>query len=188
MTKQIFYSLYISMLFINNLPAQIPGLEWVKKFGALGNNTEGAVATDQNENVIIGGKSGNSVFISKYDPVGNLLWTRESKGASVSQVIAIKTDATNNIIVAGGYRYPIIFYADTLPNQGSWDIFLLKYDPSGNLLWTWHEGMEGHDNCWSIAIDSKQNIVLAGGFQSASILWANDTLTNASTIQKNSRR
>lgn len=180
MTKQILISLFISMLFLNNSPAQIPGWEWVKKFGTFGNDNEGSVAIDREDNVIIGGKIGNHVFISKYDPSGNLIWTRESSGASVSQVSAIKTDAENNIIVAGAYyNSTIVFDTVSLPNQGSWDMFLLKYDINGNLRWAQRAGMEGHDNCWSIAIDSKQDIVLTGGFQSAAIMYDNDTLTNA---------
>ena len=182
MTKQILFSLFISGLLINNSPAQIPGWEWVKSLGAFGNETEGAVASDLEENVILGGKAQNGVFISKYDPSGNLIWTRESKGASVGVVTAIKTDAANNIIVAGGYRNStILFGTETLPNLGSWDMFLIKYDTDGNLVWAKRVGMEGHDNCWGLAIDSKQDIVLTGGFQSDSILFANDTLINAGT-------
>ncbi len=46
--------------------------------------------------------------------------------------------------------------------QGSQDVVLSKYDSAGNLQWTKLLGSSGNANAYSLAIDSNNNVIIAG--------------------------
>lgn len=76
----------------------------------------------------------NGAFISKYDPNGNVLWTRlftAQEASGDTRAMAVTLDATG-VYMAGET-------SGTLPGQtfsGSLDVFVRKYDFSGNEMWT----------------------------------------------------
>ena len=84
------------------------------------------------------------VFLYKYNPDGSLVWTRTWDGDSpksvdeYADIIAIDNDG--NIFITGAFTGPVDF--DPGPgvteheSLGEYDIFLSKFDPDGNLLWT----------------------------------------------------
>ncbi len=76
----------------------------------------------------------NGAFISKYDPNGNVLWTRlftAQEAFGDTRAMAVSLDATG-VYMAGST-------SGTLPGQkfsGTLDIFVRKYDFNGNEMWT----------------------------------------------------
>ncbi|MFH1005315.1 MAG: T9SS type A sorting domain-containing protein, partial [Bacteroidota bacterium] len=91
-------------------------------------------------------------------------------------------DANGNILVAGYfYSSSIIFGSTTLTNAGSntRDMFLAKYDASGNVLWAKSAGGSSFDEAYSVSTDANGNILVAGNFRSPTISFASTTLTKA---------
>lgn len=100
-------------------------------------------------------------------------------GTSSEFVKSIKLDRQGNIIMVGNY-FSIDFQIDTaqLLSLGSQDIFIVKLNPSGNLLWAKSIGGTNSDINSSTSIDSQGNIYVTGYFMSDSILIDNLILYN----------
>jgi len=110
---------------------------------------------------------GNDMFLVKYDSSGNVLWAK-SAGSQVDDYgIADATDAAGNVYVTGRYRAtPFILGPDTLIYSGGIgdDIFLAKYDSSGNVLWAKNAVGMGADENTGIATDASGNVYITGYF------------------------
>ena len=130
-------------------------------------------------------------FIAKYDANGNVLWAksagmsgkyRDDIGTSVS------ADANGNVFVTGYFRSPsITFDSTTLINAGGvsmsglFDLFIVKYDSNGNILWAKSEGGDSDDFGSSISADPTGNVFITGKFGSSSITFGSNILTNSSS-------
>jgi hypothetical protein len=99
-------------------------------------------------------------FVAKYDSAGNLLWTRLLGTTGNDDAFGVATDGTNVYVTGtttGGFP--------TFTNAGPNDIFLAKYDTSGNLVTGWpvQFGTAQDDHVNAITIDGSGNLYIAGG-------------------------
>jgi uncharacterized delta-60 repeat protein len=139
---------------------------WVARYNGPGNNEDVAyaLAMDSNDNIYVTGKSYGSdpdayrdYATIKYGPDSNEpVWVARyngpGSGRDVAYVIAI--DSNDNIYVTGH-------------SQGSataWDYATIKYGPDSNEpIWVArYDGTANEDVAYAIAIDSKDNIYVAG--------------------------
>ena len=191
--KLKFVFLYFVLIFsIENLYSQSNWL-WAKSSQTFGNgirNNCASVATDANGNVIVTGNFHNSsikfgsitlvnasssgitndFFLTKYDSSGNVLWAKRAGGINYEEGRGVSTDSNGNIFVTGFfYSATIIFGSDTLTNslpQGGSEIFIVKYDPNGNVLWAKSVQGVSSDYGWSVSADPSGNVFLTGEFNS----------------------
>src|SRR2546426_439575 len=101
-------------------------------------------------------------FLRKYDASGNVLWTRQFGSSDFDQADNVAVDAS------GAYVAGVT--AGAFPGQtsaGSADAFVIKYDTSGNDLWTRQFGSSTYDLAWGMALDASGAYV-AGGTAGAS--------------------
>jgi len=120
------------------------------------------------------------IFLVKYDSSGNVLWARSAGGTSSDIGYGISTDRSGNVYVTGVFYSPSITFASyTLTNAGSDDIFIAKYDSSGNVLWAKSTGGNSSDEGYSIATDALANVYITGYYESLTITFGSYTLTNA---------
>ena len=134
---------------------------WAKSFGNLPTYIANAagVATDSNNNVIVtgttnmqGGWIGDYCTV-KYDSDGNYLWAKFYYTGTGEEATGVAIDSNNNIIVTGA----------TGVNRGTSDsYFTIKYDPSGNVLWSKTYDTGGNDMARGVAADSQNNIIVTG--------------------------
>ncbi len=105
-------------------------------------------------------------------------WGRSSAGSVGGNAgYRVATDNEGNVYMTGYYVSSyIVFGADTLEDAGNGDLFLVKYDASGNLIWTRWAGGTGVDMPEGITLDKKGNIYLTGGSHSPYIVFGNDTV------------
>lgn len=103
-------------------------------------------------------------FIVKYDQFGNVVWAQSAGGNDYDEGYGITTDADGNIYVTGEFVSPsITFGSFTLADSES--MFIVKYDPTGNVLWAKKEGgNNGYDIGFSIAVDSDQKFICCWRF------------------------
>jgi tetratricopeptide (TPR) repeat protein len=99
------------------------------------------------------GAGDNDAFLLKYDTSGNLLWYKTWGGSGSDYGEGISLDASGNAFITGDTRSY---------GAGNYDVFFLKYDSSGNLLWykTW--GGSDNDRGYGIAVDSSGNAFITG--------------------------
>lgn len=127
--------------------------------------------------------NGNAVFVAKFDDAGNVVWAKNSNGLGIidkGQSLAIDKD--KNIYVTGWFSgNQIVFDTYTLTNTGSngyYDVFVVKYDSTGNVLWAKSAGGNTSDYGNSIDVDNNGNSYLTGQFNS-SISFGTYTLVNS---------
>jgi ribosomal protein S11 len=176
--------------------AQTPSFQWAKSAGGTNNDEANSITTDANGNVYITGRFQSPTitfgittltkvgafdfFITKYDANGNVVWAKSAGGANDDVGQSITTDNNGNVYVTGYFYSPTItFGTTTLTNSSNADdIFLVKYDANGNVLWAKSEGGTGYEDGKSIATDPNGNVFLTGNFSSSSITFGTTTLTN----------
>ncbi|MFM2208207.1 MAG: hypothetical protein RL213_2182 [Bacteroidota bacterium] len=136
---------------------------WTDSYASAGDNTDRyySVAPLSGGFVAVGYsvKQGNyrDFLTVRTDASGNVLWSKSKNGAGSGNDVAqfVVTDASNNVYVAG--------YTDGGNSQD--DIYLLKYDINGNLLWdtTWNNPVAFQDDVpTDMAIDASGNIFICG--------------------------
>jgi len=131
-----------------------------------------------------GSSSSQDIFVVKYDALGNVLWAKRAGGTDSEKGYGIATDLNGNVFVTGYFQSTsVVFGATTLVNTAgaSFDIFVAKYDPSGNVLWAKSAGGTNWDYGQNVSDDAFGNVFVTGYFRSSSITFGGTTLTNAST-------
>ncbi|MES2679656.1 MAG: SBBP repeat-containing protein [Bacteroidota bacterium] len=174
---------------------------WAKSAGGTDSDVGRSVSIDSNGNAFVTGytrspmlaigayslsnaNSGQNVLIAKYDPNGTVLWAKSVGGTNAAfwgQGTSISADVNGNTLVGGFFlNSSITFGTYTLTNAGSHDLFIVKFDPNGTVLWAKSAGGTMGDISAAISSDANGNAFLTGTFQSASIVFGTYTLTNAS--------
>ncbi len=116
---------------------------WTRQIGSSGGDYAQAVATDAAGNVYVAGyTTGNldtgvsaglkDLFLVKYDASGSKQWTRQLGTSRNDEARAVTVDANGAIYVAGLTYGPL---AGTNSQVGDADMFLARYDASGNRVW-----------------------------------------------------
>lgn len=129
----------------------------------------------------------DDAFITKHDNSGNLLWSKRAGGPDVDLARCISTDASGNVLVAGVFYSPSISFGSvTLFRSGTSntipDIFLVKYDALGNVLWAKKAGGTSLDYVNGLCVDLSGNIFMTGYFRGNSISFGTASLTNNSLL------
>jgi hypothetical protein len=121
---------------------------------------------------------GSDIFVAKLDPGGNTIWTRQFamrndpfEGVAEQKLtrVSLAVDGQGNTLLAGHYRGEVDFGGTTRASNGELDMFLVKLDVDGELLWSGSFG-DGELQClWddcatALAIDRDQFVILGGGF------------------------
>jgi hypothetical protein len=155
-----------------------------------------SVCTDTNGNILVSGSfksstitfgsytlinAGNAdVFLVKYDNSGNDIWAKSAGGTSDDSGESIFADENGNVFVSGYFKSSTITFGSyTLTNAGNADLFIIKYDNSGNVLWTKSAGGGYDDNGESVCVDTNGNVFVSGYFKSSIITFGSYSLTNA---------
>jgi hypothetical protein len=121
------------------------------------------------------------MFIIKITPMGIINWVKGSENIS-NYAINVIVDSSDNVYLSGSFIYSMTFGVTTITSSGSADLFIVKYDSSGNEVWVMREGGAGYDASESIAIDASGNIFVTGWFTAPSITFGATTLTNTSFV------
>ncbi|MEA5549740.1 Calx-beta domain-containing protein [Anabaena cylindrica UHCC 0172] len=140
-------------------------LLWKRQFGTNLDDEANSLATDNNGNIYIygnvgtniGGSISTDVFLAKYSSSGNSLWTKQVGTTFADEAGGIRTDNNGNVYIAGSTSGNIAG-----DNQGAKDVFVIKYDTLGNLLWSEQFGSSGDDVSRDIAVDNNQRIYVVG--------------------------
>jgi hypothetical protein len=169
------YSPQSSPVFVDKY-SSTGSLLWTHQFGAAAGDMANSVTTDMANNVYVASilESGPNPgpTVQKYDPAGNLVWTRQiAPGDLLGDATVVAVDKSKNVYVAGTTSQSLFApNADTTVDWG--DVFVAKYDPSGNLIWGRQFGTDGIDEPNRLAIDDTGNVALTG------ILDANSSGSN----------
>jgi hypothetical protein len=109
-----------------------------------------------------------NVFFAKYDNSGNYVFAKKLGGLGFGYGNDLALDASGNIFVTGYFQNTWDFDPGVgvvnLASAGANDIFLAKYDNSGNYLFADRMGGTQDDYATSLAIDASSNAYITGMF------------------------
>ena len=129
------------------------------------------IAVDAAGNAYIAGKtSAGHAFVLKLSADGStIVYNATLAGSSADAVTAIAVDSAGNAFVAGQTTspdFPVTAGAFQQQLKGTRNNFLVRLDPSGNVLSSTYFGGSGSDNPSGIAMDGAGNIDLVGSTSS----------------------
>ena len=170
-----------------------PAVQWAKSAGGVSYDYSFGLAADAAGNSFLVGEfretsnfsplaltnafaDTSDMYLVKYDPAGNPVWARRAGGISTDSAKAVAVDSSGNVYVAGDFSGTASFGTNVFTSSGTEDMFLLKYDPAGNLLWARKGGGSGHDFGLGLAAGSNYCYV-AGTYQNVAAFSG----TNVST-------
>ena len=173
-------------------------LKWAKIAGGINDDYAYGITTDAIGNVYLVGTFLSptmyfdtntitnagfcNILIAKYDPSGNIIWAKCAGGNSWDSGNSIASDENDNIYITGNYSSPVItFDSITLTNAGSENIFISKYNTSGNVIWARSAGGNLYDSGNGITLDTYKNIIITGNFSSHIITFGSFILNNIFT-------
>lgn len=124
----------------------------------------------------------NDLFVAKYNSTGNVQWAKQSNTSD--QNIASNTGngiCVNNsgVFITGSFQSDIAFDGISLTSNASDEMFLAKYDFSGNVIWAQKTITTGNYFCKGSAIysDNNGNIYIGGKFYGVTD-FGNQSLTS----------
>jgi hypothetical protein len=125
-----------------------------------GNNTFRAITGDALGNLYVVGSSQNGVsgLFSKYDTVGNLIWSRDFQvPGGANDLSDVSVDRLGNIFISGHTGGDL-----GGPNLGITDAFVQKRNAEGEVVWTRQFGGSGLDYAPAVLADGTGNVIVAG--------------------------
>ena len=105
------------------------------------------------------------IFLAKFTPGGSIDWLRSGGSATGDDVsTSIDIDAEGSIFIAGYFSGTAFFSNKKLKSAGSDDVFLVKYNEAGDVIWAKQTGGQGNEHARALIIDDSGNIYVAGEF------------------------
>ncbi|WP_437782006.1 hypothetical protein [Sorangium sp. So ce1097] len=93
-------------------------------------------------------------------------WARGFGGPGPDTSLSIASDAYGDYYVAGSFTGTVDFGTGPLTSAGQSDIFLLKLDAAGSVLWSHRFGTENYEDGAVLTVDENGNVLLAGRYNS----------------------
>ncbi len=117
-------------------------------------NTPSAAGTNE---IVAAGY--NDTFLAKYNNNGYFHWARRAGGLGSTSVSFRITVNNFDVYIAGfftgivNFNNPSESGSNEIVSLGDMDVFLAKYNSSGNFQWARRAGSAGLDEAWGIAVD-----------------------------------
>ncbi len=161
-------------------------LVWAKGLSGRNNDHGYSIKVDASENIYLTGDfietvdfdpgSGTTnltsnghwdAFFAKYNAGGELVWVKSAGGSWIDRGSAITVDAGGNVLATGQFDGTVDFDpgSDAGNISGESDIFMVKYDSGGDLVWAKGIGAGHLDEGKGITVDAGGNVYLTGYFR-----------------------
>ena len=154
---------------------------WSRHFGsALAVHAGNGVACDGSGNVLVTGSFENSIdlgagwttsfahkdmFVAKYSPAGDYLWSRLAGGLFDDAGRGIAVDTSGKVVVTGTFQAAVNFGAGSLTSAGRTDIFVARYAGDGTPLGAQRFGGADFDAGNAVAVDAGGRPVVTGCYR-----------------------
>lgn len=194
--RSFLWSLFLCLIF-SQTKAQ--HFDWAESIGGLGLDVGRAVTTDQQGNVfVVGNFTGGAhiadtfltgygsmeTFVAKFTSEGDFLWARVISGPLEDMARGVVTDYEGNAYVVGHFTDTVTFAVTPTGNvaaksAGGQDVFVVKYDANGNLIWKLTGGGSGNDTATDIdQYRWSGKLYISGGFENRASFGTATILSN----------
>lgn len=125
----------------------------------------------------------HNMFVAKLDSNGNTMWAYNAGTIYQNSTIAnaVSVDSNGNVYVGGSFPNTISFGNINLNSNAGAQLFLVKYNASGTVLWAKTSGYitNGYTTIRTIDTDENNNVYVGGLTFATTIDFTNNiTLTN----------
>lgn len=190
------------LIIVSRFNAQSPWV-WARSISSPDYETARCITTDPSGNIFAAGRftgpslkvgtftltnifaTRDDIFLAKYDPNGNAIWAKSFGGMEHEDIHDIAIDSIGNCTILGEFASPYIGFGSfgffNSGPSGTRDIFLVKLDSVGNVIWATTYGGNGEDYGFSFDTDTDGNIFFTGSFSSSSIALGTFTLNPTSS-------
>lgn len=133
-------------------------------------STANATVVDASGNVYMLGNStgdiGNQlnqgsqdVYLTKYDSAGKTIWSQLVGSAGSASGMSMALNPSGGVVVVGSTTAPL---STTAISNGKDDSFAIKYDGSGNQVWTAQIPTLNANSANAVSVDSSGNVYIGG--------------------------
>jgi uncharacterized delta-60 repeat protein len=132
---------------------------WAKTYGGIYSDYAYSVQQTSDGGYILAGGTyylgagSYDIFLIKTDADGNIIWAKTYGGTGWDYAFSVQQTSDGGYIVAG---------LTTSFGAGSWDIFLIKTDANGNIIWAKTYGGTIYDGAYSVQQTSDGGYIVAG--------------------------
>ena len=107
----------------------------------------------------------HDIALVKLTAQGDLVWVRQFGSTEADMSLAMATDDSGSVVVAGSFTGSIDLGSGPLTSHGQNDYYLAKYAGDGRLLWAQAVGSSDFDSYFaSLAVDGSGQIYFTGSF------------------------
>jgi hypothetical protein len=178
--------------------------QWAFNIGGTGSERGHSVTVDASSNVYVTGyfngsnvdfdpststtndlssNGGTDIFVAKYNSSGDYQWAFNIGGTSNDQGYGIALDASSNVYVTGWFQGSTVDFdpsasINDISSNGSHDIYIAKYNSSGDYQWAFNLGGTATDVGNSVAVDASSNVYITGRFNSLNAEFDPSASTN----------
>ncbi|MBW2456970.1 MAG: hypothetical protein JRI68_20820 [Deltaproteobacteria bacterium] len=153
--------------------------DWSSRFGGSLNQHGRAVAVDSADaipatghfqgTVDFGGSTfdaggDHNIYLARFGSSGNHLFSQQFGDGSHQYGYDVAIDGQDNMIVVGELHGDTNFGGGVLPDGGSGDAFVAKFDSAGTHLWSQRYGDGSDQQAHGVATDAAGNVYLTGFF------------------------
>jgi uncharacterized delta-60 repeat protein len=170
LSQKCFLGLFIAWAALSARADQPPEILYASSPLTSSSLTANASVCDAAGNLYVTG-DGGAIYLTKYDPSGNVLWTRSSGGSGA----ALTLDGAGGVFLTGtfpGNNGNTFTVGTNFISAYGKTMFIARYDGNGNLLWVQRGGawlksfqlQQAEMTVNSLARDTAGNVIVAGSF------------------------
>ena len=108
----------------------------------------------------------DDIFVAKWDTAGNFIWAKQHGGGLADYGKSVTLDKAGFLHIVGDFSDTIDIDTFTLSSQGSVDVYILKMDTAGHVIWAGNIGGNSLDHSNDIAAGPLGNVYVTGRYQS----------------------
>lgn len=169
--------------------------EWVRGWGAQGDDRTESVGVDIAGNIYVSGwfqgtvdfglgavaaRGDRDAYVMRRSGDGKATWLRHFGGSGKDVAWALAVSESGNVAIASVYHDDVALSEQvTLPRaSGGYDVAVAQYSPSGDLLW--HMTLNGpeDEHLFGITVNKHEEVIVTGSFGGSITVAGEETLAS----------
>lgn len=168
----LFFFLLFCSIGLKIWAAAPPVMDWQKCLGGTGQDMPVRMLLSQDGSIYTLGSTGsingdissnfgsNDFWLTKMDTLGNLLWQKNFGGSNMDIGTSLVQLMNGDLILAG---YSASNNGQVSNNYGNFDVWVLRVNSSGNIIWQKNFGGSQVDLCYAMIATRDGGLLLGGG-------------------------